>query len=324
MSYRRVTKQSDWRRLAWMFSELADFLAQAQLRLSRFSATASLDAQVLAAQVLGKTRSWVLAHPQARLTASQAAALETALARLEAGTPLPYLLGHWEFLGLDFFLTPAVLIPRPETELLVEQALDWLARRAGQPVLGPHQGAAGSVPGQRWPLAIDLGTGSGCIAVTLAHCVPELRVVATDISADALAVARVNASRYQVESRLHFLLADLLTPFACQAVSSPGSAPFDLICANLPYIPTRQLHILEVYGKEPVLALDGGPDGLDLIRRLLLQARLRLAPGGCLLCEIEAGQGKAGLHLAQMTFPQAQVQLLTDLQGHDRLIQVQL
>jgi release factor glutamine methyltransferase len=268
------------------------------------SDTPALDAQVLLAYVLEKPRAWVLAHPEAELTPAQQEALESALRRLEAGEPLPYILGHWEFYGLDFTLTPAVLIPRPETELLVDQALSWLRRRPPAPL---------------W--AADVGAGSGCIAISLAVHAPELRVAATDLSLPALQTARCNALRHGVASRLFLIQTDLLAPFPPYSLS-PG--PYlELICANLPYIPSATLASLPVAAREPRLALDGGPDGLSLIRSLLEQAPSRLAPGGLLLLEIEAGQGPAALELARQAFPKGDIRLLPDLAGRDRVVRVE-
>lgn len=260
------------------------------------SETPRLDAQVLAAQILDRSRAWVLAHPEAVLSPEQAARFQAALARLAAGEPLPYVLGRWEFFGLEFAVTPAVLIPRPETELLVERALAWLERN----------------PGRR--LAADVGTGSACIAVSLAvHC-PGLRLLATDVSAPALAVARQNAARHAVLERIEFIQADLLPPLG---------SPLDLICANLPYIPEDTLPGLRVSRTEPALALRGGQDGLDLIRRLLALAPGCLAPGGLALLEIEASQGPRALALARGHFPTASLQLIQDLAGRDRLLEIQ-
>jgi release factor glutamine methyltransferase len=208
---------------------------------------------------------------------------------------LPYLLGHWEFYGLDFMVSPSALIPRPETELLVEQALAWLRQR----------------PQRR--LVADVGTGCGCIAVTLATHLPGLRVIASDLSFAALKLARANSRKLVVEQRISFIQCDLLAPFN----------KFDLIAANLPYIPSSELELLPVARREPRLALDGGPDGLETIRRLLQQALTRLAAGGLLLLEIEASQGSAALALAQAAFPYAQIQLLSDLAGQDRLIRLE-
>ena len=261
--------------------------------LGSFSDTPALDAQVLLAHVLDKKRAWVLAHPETVLTAAQEQALHAAVKRLQAGEPLPYVLGRWEFFGRDFTLTPAVLIPRPETELLVERALAWLA------------GCSGALR------VADVGVGSGCIAVTLAAERPGLKLVACDISWDALQVARQNAERHEVSGRVQFLQADLLSPL---------SGPFDLICANLPYIPSALLETLRVARTEPGLALDGGSDGLDVLRHLLADLPEKMKPGGLILLEIEASQGEAVQALARGLFPCSQVEILPDLAGHDRLI----
>jgi release factor glutamine methyltransferase len=271
-------------------------LSQVRSRLDRLSESAALDAQVLLAHITGKGRAWVLAHPELILTTEEAVRLEDALRRLEQGEPLPYVLGHWEFFGLDFWVTPATLIPRPETELLVEIALAWLRTQ----------------PGRR--LAVDIGTGSGCIAVALAVSMPDLYLVACDISPQALRVAQENIQRHGVQGRVSCLQADLLPP---------TGRPFHLICANLPYIPDATLKSLDVARWEPGLALDGGQDGLDLVRRLLDQAPAALAHGGQMLLEIEATQGAAALELARLAFPQAGVDLTQDLAGRDRLICIQ-
>ena len=264
-------------------------------RLSSLSQTSLLDAQVLLGHVLGRTRTWVLAHPEAHLSSAQEHALRDALTRLEAGQPLPYVLGHWEFYGLDFIVTPETLIPRPETELLVETALSWSRTRTKR------------------LRAADIGTGSGCIAISLALDASNAHVLGCDISLTALQVAKANANRHGVSGKVDFVQCDLLPPVKVQ---------FDLICANLPYIPTETLHSLKVYQREPELALDGGEDGLVQIRRLLNEAETALAPGGLLLLEIEASSGAAVHSLAREAFPKADVLVLPDLAGRDRLVSV--
>jgi release factor glutamine methyltransferase len=179
---------------------------------------------------------------------------------------------------------------------MVEEALQWL---------NAH-------PGRR--NAIDVGTGSGCIAITLAVHIPDLQVIGSDISLAALKAARINADKHAVAARLKLVHADLLPV---------NLSSYDMICANLPYIPTRTLKSLDVFGREPTLALDGGPDGLCLIRRLLSQATQILAPDGLILLEIEATQGEVALNLAREFFPKAQIKLLTDLAGYDRLIRIE-
>jgi release factor glutamine methyltransferase len=268
-------------------------------RLAERSDTAFLDAQALLSSVLEKPRTWVLAHPDSSVDRKKARQVEAQVKRLEAGEPLPYVLGRWEFFGLEFEVTPEVLIPRPETELLVETALHWLkARPACRRVL-------------------DVGTGSGGIAVTLAVTLPDVQVLATDVSPTALDVARRNALKMGVEKRVTLLEADLV------ADPVPGD-PFALVVSNLPYIPTATLKGLSIYRREPTLALDGGPDGLSLIRRLVAAAPRLLAPGGLLLLEIEASEGPAALSLAYDAFERASIHLHQDLAGHDRLLEVQI
>jgi release factor glutamine methyltransferase len=259
-----------------------------------------LDLQTLLAHVLGRPRAWVLAHPEAALTGEQSREWKAALGRLRRGAPLPYVLGCWEFFGLELIVTPEVLIPRPETELLVETALDLIRQ-----------------PFSAMRSVLDVGTGSGCIAVALALHAPTLSLTATDISPNALAVAHANAEKHSVADRIELHITDLL--------DAPALAKrrFDLIVANLPYIPSWTLRTLEVYDHEPALALDGGADGLDLIRRLLQAAPQHLNPGGGLLLEIEASQGETALELAPQAFPQAEIKVLPDLAGKDRLLLIQ-
>jgi release factor glutamine methyltransferase len=265
------------------------------VRLEKNSDTPGLDAQVLLAYVLGCPRALVLAHPETHLTPRRAAALEALVERLEGGEPLPYVLGQWEFFGLEFDLTPEVLIPRPETELLVEHALAWLRRHPESRRLA------------------DIGTGSGCIGISLAVNVPDLQVLATDISCPAVDVACANARKHAVAGRVECFCSDLFP-------ARPRR--FDLIVANLPYIPTRTLHSLPIFSREPSLALDGGPDGLDLIRRLLGEVPERLESPGLLLMEIESSQGAQVLSLAYDTFSEAEIHLHKDIAGQDRLLEV--
>ncbi len=214
--------------------------------------------------------------------------------RCAAGEPLAYVIGHKEFYDLDFICDPRGLIPRPETELLVEAILN-VARSTFHLHLA------------------DVGTGSGCIAVTLAKHMPTARVYAIDLSPDALELARLNAQRNGVSDRITFLCGDLLEPLP---------APVHIIAANLPYVTTGEWETLppNIRLHEPRLALDGGADGLDLIRRLLAQSAEQLEPGGVIALEIGAAQGQAALHLARAAFPTAQIELKQDYAGLDRLI----
>ena len=273
---------------------VAQALEHGRQALLNRSTTPNLDAQLLLMKAVNQTRAWVLAYPEAELSATQARQFQQDLAELAAGTALPYLLGWWEFYGRRFKLNRRVLIPRPETELLVEQALSWLQQ----------------VDGGR---ALDLGTGSGCLAVTLAVERPGVRVWASDIEREALQLARLNASWYGVQERISFVQGDLLSPFG---------GPFDVICANLPYIPTGALADLEVARREPAGALDGGQDGLSLIRRALEGLPRILGPRGLALFEIQPDQASAVSEAARWALPGAQVQVRRDLAGLERLFAV--
>ncbi len=260
-----------------------------------------LDAQVILAHVMGHPRSWLLAHLETPLTPLQVDQTKEAVSQYQAGTPLPYIVGYWEFYGLNLDITKDVLIPRPETELLVEKAIAWL--RAS--------------PERR--TVADIGTGSGAIAVTLAMHLSDARILATDVSYAALVVAKHNAQKFHVHHKIDFLQCDILPKHIDPL---PTESHFDLICANLPYIPTETLHTLPIYGSEPTLALDGGPDGLDLYRRLLKIAPDWLAPNGKILLELESTQGMKALGLAYDEFSDMKIQLHQDLAGHDRILEI--
>ena len=283
--------------------QVQELLGSAASRLATFSDTPQLDAQVVLAHIFGRTRTWLLAHPDLIVDPDQAGRFESLLRRLEQGEPLPYALGHQEFFGLDFKLTPDVLIPRPETELLVQNAIAWMKG-----------------DGQRRTVA-DVGTGSGCIAVSIAVQITDARVLATDISLPALRVARENARKLGVADRIEFVECDILPPHS-QRLSTEQH--LDLVCANLPYIPTAELHALPVFGREPSLALDGGADGLDPFRRFFSLAPDWMASGGLMLLEIEARSGPAVLSLAYDAFHAAAFHLHKDLAGSDRLLEIQL
>ncbi len=265
-------------------------------RLAEVSQTPALDAQVLLAHILGTSRTWIMAHPEATLSDLETAFLADALARLESGEPLPYVLGHWEFYGMQFNVSPAVLIPRPETELLVDKALAWLKRHPDR------------------TFTADIGTGSSCIAIALAKNHPGLRIIASDISEQALRVAQTNIHQHGVTNQIHCVRANIFPP---------TQEKFDLVCSNLPYIPTETLKRLKVHRWEPRVALHGGLQGLDLLRDFLTMAPQFLSPNGLLLMEIEANQGETVCKLARNSFPAARLELITDLAGLDRVIVVE-
>ena len=270
--------------------------AEAQLQASGVKSP-RFDAELLLAHVLGGNRAALLAHLDDALGPTQYTRFCDLVARRAAREPLAYLLGHREFYSLDFLVDRRVLIPRPETELLVEEAL-----RLAAILPSPFRIA-------------DVGTGSGAIAVALAVHLPQATVYALDASPAALAVAAANARRHGVAGRVRCLAGDLLAPLP---------EPVDLIIANLPYVAADEWAALppEIRDHEPRRALDGGDDGLALIRRLLATADSYLRPGGAILLEISAEQGAAATALARRHFPQATVRLLPDYAGLDRLLVV--
>ncbi len=256
----------------------------------------SLDAHVLLGDVLGVDRAYLLANPEAVLSPDQAAQFAQWVARCAEGEPVAYILGRRAFYDRVFIVTPAVLIPRPETELLLERALEW----AGDRIL----------------TAVDVGTGSGALAVTLAAKRPKIAVHAVDMSPAALEVARQNADAQQ--ARVTFYEGDLLKPLIERGIQP------DLIMANLPYIASDELPNLAVSRYEPRLALDGGADGLVLIRRLLAQIPQVVNPPALILLEIGAGQGAATLALVNQALSPQSARLILDYAGLDRIIEAEL
>lgn len=229
---------------------------------------AAMDAALLARHLLGWELSRLIAHETDQPPAGFAAAFEPLVARRERREPSSAIVGHREFWGLEFEVGPAVLTPRPETELIVEEAMACLAGAELAPAV-----------------LVDVGTGSGCLAVCLAREFPASRVIATDVSAPALAVAAHNAARHGVGDRVEFRQASLL-----EGVAGPAT----MIVSNPPYIPTREISGLapEVRDWEPRTALDGGTDGLDLVRALIWSAPRILVPGGWLIMEFGFGQAR--------------------------------
>ena len=278
---------------------LKTVLAAAVQRLaSAGCATPRLDAEVLLAQVLGQERAWLHTHWLNQLTPAQIDHFSKLLTRRERREPVPYIVGRKAFFALDFLVNRHVLIPRPETEQLVETVIELAESRPS-------------------PAVADIGTGSGCIAVALAKQLPQASIVAVDLSGPALAVAHKNRAYHHTTRQITFVLGDLLLPL---------TGPFDFIVSNPPYVSQAELRTAmpEVGHYEPQLALAAGADGFNVIRRLLPQAKTKLKPGGALLIEIGANQGQAGRSLAKQIFPEGKIILKKDLVGLDRVLMIKV
>lgn len=269
-------------------------LQEVRLSLADVSDNAAYEARTLLAHIIQQSSTWLYAHPEVELSTTQYEQLSLALSKRQSGYPLAYLLGKRGFFHWDFAVNEAVLIPRPETELLVETAAAFLKKLAKPD-----------------PIIVDIGTGSGIIAISLALLFPQATVFAIDISPAALEVAQHNAHTLGA-SNIQFLHSNLLA-------NQPINTPIDLIAANLPYIPSADLSNLDVARWEPQLALDGGDDGLDLIRQLLPQAKQFLSNTAMLILEIGAAQGAATHTALREIWPDAQIKIQSDLAGLDRL-----
>jgi release factor glutamine methyltransferase len=255
---------------------------------------ARFEARFLLARVLHMPAARLYSSPERQMTTDKLAVLGRLLERRLAHEPAAYIVGEREFFGHDFKVTPAVLIPRPETELLVEKAIEFASSHACR-------------------TAADVGTGSGAIAVSLALALRDVMVYATDISLPALDVARQNCHKHGVLDRVRLLAGDLLQPLP---------EPVDIIAANLPYVADSELATLapEIKQFEPHIALLGGPEGLSPYRKLLRTVTAKINPGGCLLLEISPGQTRAILHMAREFVPRADLAVFRDLGGLERAV----
>ena len=254
-----------------------------------------MNAETLLMFVLGVNRAYLYAHPERELTPEEQARYDEVVAQRSSGVPSQYIIGHQEFWGLDFVVTPAVLIPRPETEHLVETVLDF-AR------------------GVERPKIVDVGTGSGCIALALAHELKGAEVYAVDLSADALEIARANAARLQLDGRVKFLRSDVLAGMA-------GVHDFDFVVSNPPYVGNNEADKVQrsVFEYEPRMAVFSGESGLDVIRPLIEQAHDALKPGGWLAMEIGYSMRDMVLELLGPTMWD-DIRVVPDLQGIPRVI----
>jgi release factor glutamine methyltransferase len=271
------------------FVTIAEALRTASAALEPVSDSPRLDAELLLARAIDVPRSYLIAHPEDTLDSASSDRFHAAVAKRGSGMPIAYITGEKEFWSMTLMVSPATLVPRPDTEVLVEQALGYIPRRAAYRVL-------------------DLGTGSGAIALAIARERPLCDVVATDISADAVAIARENARQLDL-ANVSFLTGDWIEPVRDQR--------FDVVVSNPPYVRADD-PALEALAHEPCGALVSGDDGLDDIRRIAADALAIIGPGGCLLIEHGADQGRdvaailedAGWH---------EVRVIRDLGGRDRV-----
>jgi release factor glutamine methyltransferase len=281
---------------------LKEALSSAITRLTAGNVPSTrLNAELLLMFTLNCDRAYLYAHPERALTSDEASCYKAALDERARGVPAQYITGHQEFWGMDLIVTPAVLIPRPETEHVIETVLDCVGR-----ALLPAN-----------PLRIaDVGTGSGCIALALAKELPRAEIYATDISSAALEIARANAVRLQLESRIHFREADLLS------MHEPGfeNGSLDFVVSNPPYVGESELDSvqLEVRKFEPRSAVFAGPGGTEVIERLIPQAHAALRPDGWLVMEIS---GTIAEKAKQLLSSWKDVSIRPDLQSIPRVAQ---
>ncbi len=260
----------------------------------------SLESEVLLRHVLKKDRAGLFLDYGCELHREDESTFWALVKRRLSHEPTAYITGHREFYGRDFYVDRNVLVPRPETELLVEKALE-ATRTCPSAVIA------------------EIGTGSGAIAITLALELPSILVYAADVSSAALEVARRNCREHGVTERVHLLHGDMLAPLP---------SPVSLVIANLPYVPTAELKASIELAFEPSLALDGGLDGLDKIRMLAAQLEGRILPGGCLLLEVGRGQGQQVAGILQVAkhnvFPEGRTDIFPDLAGIERVVRLLL
>ena len=287
----RITNHES--RITDIHSALRDAIAQLE---RDHVPSAALAAELLLMHTLGRDRAWLYTHPEHELDAAAREKYFALVARRAEGVPTQHLTAHQEFWGLDFEVTPDVLIPRPETEHVIEVALERLGILRDSPSIANSataisaQAISADSPRRHAEFRIaDVGTGSGCIAIALAHELPAAKIVATDISGGALDVARSNATRHNVAAQINFIECNLLEALLHQSpLTSHQTPPFDLIASNPPYIGRREAATLarEVRDHEPESALYGGDTGTELYAPLIAQSAKLLKPGGILVLEL--------------------------------------
>jgi release factor glutamine methyltransferase len=279
-----------------------------------------MNAELLIMFTLDCDRAYLYAHPERELTPNETERYGEALARRAAGLPAQYITGHQEFWGMDLIVSPAVLIPRPETEHVVETVLGFVSASkslTGETPVAPRTKLnlerRASPPGHPYPI-VDVGTGSGCIALALAKELPQAEIHATDVSPEALEIAEANAARHQMTSRIQFHDTDLLKGLP--------HGYFDFVVSNPPYVGESEEDTvqLEVRKFEPRAAVFAGPTGLEVIERLIPQARDALKPGGWLVMEIS---GTVAERVRGLLAGWNEVQITNDLQGIPRVASAQ-
>ncbi len=275
-----------------MNGSIGEILSQSEKKLQTAHMPAD-DAAILISHILGTDKSELFAHPDTLVSIDQRGEIQKMIAQRMAGMSVAVLVGHKEFYGLDFIIDEHTLVPRPETELLVDSALSHLKNNDYQSVL-------------------DMGTGSGCIIISIAKNTDAHRHVSffgIDISEHALVIARKNAKK--IQAKVHFIESNLF--------SECGDQKFTLLIANLPYLTTAQLNEPSIK-QEPVGALWGGSDGLDIYREFLKQAKDHLAEHGVMMLEIDPSQTDPITKKVQSVFPESSLTVLKDLSGHDRVV----
>jgi release factor glutamine methyltransferase len=272
-----------------------------------------MNAELLLMFTLGCDRAFLFAHPERELTLEESERYDKALAQRASGIPAQYITGHQEFWGMDFIVTPAVLIPRPETEHLIETVVPHARTLNIGSVGSPEQPRAAAVPAR--PKIVDVGTGSGCIAIALAKELPQADIHATDISPEALEIARANAARHQMDTRIRFYETDLLGAL----LQKSGTEGFDFVVSNPPYVGESEEDQvqLEVRKFEPRNAVFAGSTGLEIIERLVPQAQKVLKPGGWLIMEVS---GTIVEGVKKLLCSWNEVKVTQDLQGIPRVV----
>ena len=279
-----------------MTISIADWRYQSRKILSDISESAEIEVNAILCKVLNKNLAWCLANSNCVLDQGKVVELNEKLISLIAGVPLPYVLGTIEFFGKQFFVDANVLIPRPETELLVETAIEWINRH------------------DKTIRVVDVGCGSGVIIISLLNQFPQIKGVGTDVSRKALNISERNKNYHGIK-HLEFVQMDCLNGI---------SSKFDVIVANLPYIPEDYLIDLKVSKFEPDLALNGGKDGLLIINKLIEQIPSLLNSPGLALVEIQFDQSARVIQKIQKYLPTAAVSIIKDYSSHDRIIKIEV